>query len=80
MNSILEELRGFVDRNKHDPNTSELYLLTDGGRSKISYSIARDIIEVVDSLRMTTNSLQITCEELRDYNRLLRKENNELKN
>lgn len=73
MINIISQLRDFVRTNATSPNKKELYLDMDG--CYITYSYAEAIIEVVDSLQMTTSSLQEKISEYKDYNRLLRKEN-----
>lgn len=77
MEGIISELRKFIINSADNPNKNELYI--NYGDSKISYIHAEHIVEVCDGLRLTVKSLQEKYNLCKDYNRLLRNENKQLR-
>lgn len=78
MDNIIEALRRFVERNMDKDDRDELcYLLND---VVFTYPVACDIIEHIECLELIGSERNKRIDELEDYNRLLRKENEELRN
>lgn len=77
MDCIITNIRKFVNEHAYKDNKTELYFVQ--GDTIISYIHAEYIIEVVDSLRLTLKSSQESCKLYKDYSRLLRNENEQIR-
>ena len=78
MDNIIEMLRRFVESNMNYENRDELTAQYNG--ITVSYPVACDIIEYIECLELVGKDRNNRIDELEDYNRLLRKENEELRN
>lgn len=78
MDNIIEALRRFVESNMNYENRDELTAQYNG--ITVSYPVACEIIEHIECLELVGKNRNKRIDELEDYNRLLRKENEELRN
>lgn len=79
MNNLIEELKEFIENNKNSEVKYTLWFNNLGNEMKIPYAQAEFLVEVITSLEATCNELVKSNLMFQDYNRLLKKENEELR-
>lgn len=77
MYNLIEELKKFV--NEYMNNKDKYSMVYEDEEIRIKYKQAEFIVEQVEQLEVTCDSIMKSISLYEDYNRLLRKENEELK-
>ena len=77
MDNFFDAIKRFVEANQDNDYRGSIYFLWND--TKISYSVAEDIADMVVEKETNEEYDRERIEELEDYNRLLRKENAELR-
>ncbi len=77
MYNLIEELKKFV--NEYTNNKDKYSMVYEDEEIRIKYKQAEFIVEQVEELETTCDSIMKSISLYEDYNRLLRKENEELK-
>ena len=77
MNDFISDLINFVETNRGSEKQNTLVFEIDG--CKISFTYAWLIAQEIQTYREWVKKQNENCEQLQDYVRLLRKENQELK-
>lgn len=77
MDNFFDAIKRFVKANQDNDYRGSIYFLWND--TKISYCVAEDIVNTLICHELNDTYAHERIEELEDYNRLLRKENLELK-
>lgn len=80
MNNLIEELKQFVKQNKNEKDRYTYYFNNLDNETKIPYNQAEFIVEVIENLENSCNEANKYYEMIMDYNRLLKNENENLRN
>jgi len=80
MNNLIEELKQFVKQNKNEKDRDTYYFNNLGNERKIPYKDAELIVETIEALENSCNEANKYYEMIMDYNRLLKNENENLRN
>ena len=80
MNNLIEELKQFVKQNKNEKDRYTYYFNNLDNEIKIPYKQAEFIVEVIENLENSCNEANKSYEMIMDYNRLLKNENENLRN
>ena len=81
MNNLIEALKQFVKEHKNKEERHSYWFNGNslGVEMKIPYKQAEAIVEVIEQLEESCNEANKYYETIMDYNRLLKKENEELR-
>ena len=80
MNNLIEELKQFVKEHKNQEDRYTYWFNNLGNEMKIPYKQAEFIVEVIEQLEQSCNEANKCYEMIMDYNRLLKNENENLRN